>query len=72
MPPHLEKITMLEDSTVSIKPPRHITEEARAAKRYKSTQRRQPVLSIQTVQERDPVQKKRLDELLLSHVDTLT
>jgi hypothetical protein len=38
--------------------------------RYAS--RKEPVLSISNVREKDPVQKRRLDELLLSHVETLT
>ena len=32
----------------------------------------QPLMSIATVDARDKVQKKKLDDLLLSHVDTLT
>ena len=49
----------------------------RAARRYKSTSRRKnpaphQVFTIGNVQERNKVQNKKLDDLLLSHVDTLT
>ena len=66
-----QKITMLEDSTVSIRPPR-LTHEQAAKRRYRSTNRRNPVLSVSNVHEKDRVQNRRLDELLLSHADTLT
>ena len=71
-----DKLTVLEDSKVSIRP-RYPADEMRAARRYKSTNRRKNpsphlVSTIANVHERDQVQKKRLDELLLSHVDTLT
>ena len=62
---------MLEDSTVSIRPQR--LAGAQAAKRYRSTNRRNPpLLSISNVHEKDIVQKRRMNEILLSHADTLT
>lgn len=51
----LEKITMLQDSTVSIRPPQergHSNMRALAAKRYS----RQPVLTISNVHEKDKEQ----------------
>lgn len=60
------KITLLEDSSVSVKPPRI---ESRSRKRYA---RNSALISIANVNADDREQKRKINELLLSHVDTLT
>ena len=64
---NLNRFRQHESSTVVSKPL-----EMKNQRRRSVVRMHQPLMSIVSVDARDKVQKKKLDDLLLSHVDTLT
>ena len=64
---NLNRFRQHESSTVVSKPLEMMNQRRRSVVRM-----HQPLMSIVSVDARDKVQKKKLDDLLLSHVDTLT
>ena len=65
----MDKLRQYESSTVVTQPNQPL--EIKNNKKY-SARMHQPLLTVASVDARDKVQKKKMDDLLLSHVDTLT